>query len=144
MPLLHRKLDFLVVAGVDEEQIGGLAGILERFRPDQVLWSGPPAGTATARDLQQKLGQAEIPLILAQDGQVLDLGDGAQLRVLNVSRRGAILALDWGSFRALLPVGLDFDQLEAMQADPNLGPVSVLLLAESGLTTSIRRNGSPG
>ena len=103
------------------EQIGGLAGILERYRPGQVLWSGPPAGTVTARDLQQKLGQAEIPLMLAQAGQALDLGDGAQLRVLNVSRRGATLALEWGSFRALLPVGLDFDQLEVMQADSEPG-----------------------
>ena len=135
MPLLHCQLDFLVVAGVDDEQIGGLAGILERYSPVQVLWSGPTAGTVIARDLQHKLSQVEIPLMLAQAGQVLDLGDGAQLRILSASRRGATLALEWGSFRALLPVGLDFDQLEAMQSDPNLGLVSALLLAESGLAS---------
>ena len=76
MPLLHRKLDFLVVAGVEAEQIGGLAGILERYPPAQVLWSGPPAGTAAGRDLLEKLCQAGVPYQLAQAGQVLDLGEG--------------------------------------------------------------------
>jgi competence protein ComEC len=133
MPLLNRKLDFLIVAGVDEEQIGGLADILERYPPAKVLWSGPPAGTRTASDLLQKIGQAAIPYQLAQAGQSLDLGDGARLRVLGVSRRGAVLMLEWGSFRALLPVGMDFEQMEAMQSGPSLGPVNALLLAEGGL-----------
>ncbi len=132
MPLLHRKLDFLIVAGVEAEQIGGLAGILERYPPAQALWSGPPAGTATARDLLEKLGQAGIPYQLAQAGQTLDLGEGARLQVVGVSRRGAVLLLEWGRFRALLPVGMDFEQMEAMQGDPGLEPVSALLLAEGG------------
>ncbi len=135
MPLLNRKLDFLIVAGVDEEQIGGLTGILERYPPAQVLWSGPPAGTPVARNLLEKMGQLGIPYQLAQAGQVLDLGDGASLQVLDVSRRGAILSLAWGSFRALLPAGMNFEQMEAMRNDPSLRPVNALLLAEGGLAT---------
>jgi competence protein ComEC len=135
MPLLHRQLDFLIVAGVNEDQIGGLAGILERYPPAQVLWSGPPAGTGTARDLLKKLGQAGVPYQLAQAGQALDLGEGAGLRVLGVSRRGAVLLLEWGDFRALLPVGMDFEQMEAMLSDPGLGRVNALLLAEGGVAS---------
>jgi competence protein ComEC len=134
MPLLHRQLDFLIVAGVNEDQIGGLAGVLERYPPAQALWSGPPAGTRESRDLLEKLGQAGIPYQLVQAGQVLDLGEGARLQVVGVSRRGAVLLLEWGSFRALLPVGMDFEQMEAMLGDPGLEPVSALLLAEGGQT----------
>jgi len=43
-----------------------------------------------------------------------------------------VLLLAWGSFRALLPLGIDFDTLAALQEDRNLRPVSALLLAESG------------
>ena len=40
--------------------------------------------------------------------------------------------LEWVDFHALLPVGIDFDILEKVEADPNLIPVTALLLADSG------------
>jgi len=49
-----------------------------------------------------------------------------------VGKRGAVLLLAWGNFRALLPVGLDFEMLEELSADAELTQVSALLLAESG------------
>ena len=73
-----------------------------------------------------------IPIVPAQAGQVLDLGSGAQLEVLAVGKRGAVLLLEWKSFRLLLPIGLDFDSLEALQEDHRLVPVTALLLADSG------------
>jgi beta-lactamase superfamily II metal-dependent hydrolase len=78
------------------------------------------------------LSQAHIPVIPAQAGQELDLGEGARLKVLAATRRGAVLLLEWGRFRALLPVGLDFDSLDALLADRSQPPVSALLLAERG------------
>lgn len=42
------------------------------------------------------------------------------------------MLLQFGRFRALLPVGVDFDLLEALMADDSLSDVSLLLLAESG------------
>ena len=70
---------------------------------------------------------------MAQAGQALDLGEGARLQVVEVSRRGATLELEWGSFKALLPVGMDFEQMKAMRADPSRGPINALLLVEGGL-----------
>ncbi len=71
-------------------------------------------------------------MTLAQPGQSLDLGRGAVLRVLAVGRRGMVLLLEWGRFRALLPLGPDFDDLQALIDDPSQPPVTALLLAESG------------
>jgi beta-lactamase superfamily II metal-dependent hydrolase len=42
------------------------------------------------------------------------------------------MLLEWGNFRALLPVGMDFETLETLLDDRNLVHVSALLLAESG------------
>lgn len=67
----------------------GLAGVLERYPPAQVLWSGPPAGTRTASELLEQIGKSGIPYQLAQAGQVLDLGDGARLKVMGVAVRVA-------------------------------------------------------
>ena len=68
----------------------------------------------------------------AQSGQALDLGQGARLHVLSANSHGAVLLLEWGNFRALLPVGLDFTVMEQLMNDASQGPVSALLLAQSG------------
>jgi competence protein ComEC len=132
LPLGARQLDWLVVAGVEEAQLGALPRVLERFPPEQVLWAGPTQGTRYARNLQEALLSASIPVTLAEAGHVLDLGQGARLEVLTAGKRGAILLVEWGNFRALLPVGAGFEDLEALRNGRAVGPVSALMLADSG------------
>ncbi|MBN2549336.1 MAG: ComEC/Rec2 family competence protein [Anaerolineales bacterium] len=132
LPLFQRRLDYLIVASVEDENIAALAPTVERFPPEFVLWSGPPLGTQSAQDLQRQLGQQKIPVLTAQTGQTLDLGQGALLRLLAVGSRGMVLWLEWGNFRALLPIGLDFDSQAILQEDHLLPPVTALMLAESG------------
>lgn len=125
------ELDWLVVAAPGEEQIGALPPLIERSPPDKVLWAGPELGTRSTQRLQEVFVEAGIQPILAETGHVLDLGEGVTLQVLASGARGAVLLLEWGDFRALLPVGIDFETLEVLQADPGIGPVTALLLAES-------------
>jgi competence protein ComEC len=132
LPLTNRKLDYLVVAATGDEQIGALPATLERFPPNNVLWAGPPAGTYNARALTRTLVEMGVPVHYTQTGEALDLGQGARLRVLAVESKGAVLGLEWEHFRALLPIGLNFESMGALLADHNLGPQSALLLAESG------------
>jgi beta-lactamase superfamily II metal-dependent hydrolase len=40
--------------------------------------------------------------------------------------------LEWKNFRALLPVGLDFDLLDRLQKDGTLCEITALLLVDSG------------
>jgi len=82
--------------------------------------------------LQEQLNQSGIRPVTLQTGHSLDLGEGAWLRTLAVGPRGAVLLLEWSHFRALLPVGIDFEMLEDLQAGPSLNQVTALLLADSG------------
>jgi competence protein ComEC len=132
LPIGQRKLDWLVVAATGAGQLGGLTANIERFPADQVLWAGPQSGSYQVRDLQAKVVELEIPVISARKDQVLDLGEGAELRGLETCDRGAVLLLEWSNFRALLPIGMDFDTLENMQSHEELRGITALLLAESG------------
>jgi beta-lactamase superfamily II metal-dependent hydrolase len=76
------------------------------------------------------MSESGIVPITAQSGQVLNLGQGASLRVLSANARGAVLLLEWKSFRLLLPMGMDAETLDALQKES--APVTALLLAEGG------------
>jgi len=134
LPLFGRRLDGLVVAGVQNGQLQALPAVIERYPPRQVLWAGPAQATRASRDLYEKLVTAQISMTEAQAGQVLDLGSGAGLRLLAVGQRGAVLLLEWKNFRLLLPVGMSFEEMEALENGKAVGRVSALLMAEGGYT----------
>jgi competence protein ComEC len=132
LPIGQRQLDYWLVAAPGQDNLAALPPVLGRYPPGQVLWAGETHGSRTSRQLQEALVEAQVDVITLQEGQALDLGQGARLSTLAVRRRGAVLLLEWGSFRALLPLGIDFESLEALSADRSLGSISALLLAESG------------
>ncbi|HNB50692.1 MAG TPA: ComEC/Rec2 family competence protein, partial [Anaerolineales bacterium] len=127
-------LDYLLVTAPDANHLAALPDVVERFVPADVLWAGPTSGNSSARFLQRTLVGLGVPITPAEPGQTLALGDGATLRVLTVGKRGAVLLLVWDNFRALLPSGLDFDAMDSLRTGRALGPVNVLILAESGLS----------
>jgi competence protein ComEC len=128
LPLGRRGIDWLLVAGTGEGQLGGLPGVLERFDFQNILWSGSPLGSASSRYFLQEAGRLGIPVHQAKTGQRLDLGNGASIEVLAVTSRGMVLLVEWKNFRALLPVGLDFEMMESLHP----GAMTVLLMPESG------------
>jgi competence protein ComEC len=132
LPPGNRRLDFLIVAGIEDEQIGSLARVLERYPAGQVLWAGKSGGTRSARELEGYLAGEGIPVLPAASGQVIDLGQGAWLEVVSANERGAALLVAWRDFRAWLPVSLDREALEALQSDPGLGRMSAVLLTDGG------------
>jgi len=131
-----RKLDWLVVAATDEDQVAALPRVIERYPPDAVLWSGNEHGSFSARVLDEYLTLQAIPITLAEKDQTLDLGDGATLRVLTTGPRGSVLLIEWQNFRALLPIGMSFEALDELRNGASVGLVSVLSLADSGYAPS--------
>ena len=89
-------------------------------------------GTYAARELHQVFAEERISITSDQTGQELHLGRGARLQVLSANTRGTVLMLEWDRFRVLLPIGLDFDSMGALGEDRHQGPVTALLLTESG------------
>jgi hypothetical protein len=106
--------------------------VIERFPPGEVLWFGPRNACRTARQLKASFVNAGIEIADAKNGQAIELGDGAELRVLVAGKRGAVLLLEWDRFRAVLPLGASFEDLEALHYGVDIGPVTALLLADQG------------
>ncbi|MCC6500448.1 MAG: ComEC/Rec2 family competence protein [Anaerolineales bacterium] len=131
-----RKLDWLVVASTEDEQIAALPRVLERYPPDAVLWSGNRQASFSSRVLDEYLALQTIPLTMAEPGETLDLGEGATLKILTVGPRGSVILIEWQNFRALLPVGMSFEALDELQNGASVGPVSVLSLADAGYAPS--------
>ena len=136
LPSFNRKLDWLVVAGTEEDDVAALPRVIERYPPDAVVWSGNTQASFSSRVLNEYLTVQSIPVENVEANQVLDLGDGATLRVLTAGPRGAVLLIQWQSFRALLPIGMSFEALDELQEGASIGPVSVLSLADSGYAAS--------
>jgi len=132
LPPFNRQLDWLVVASPAREQIDALPHVLERFPPKGVIWAGPLSPSRSADYLRETLTQYQIPNIHAQTGYIVDLGDGAALRVLAAGKRGAVLLIQWDRFRALLPLGVHVDDYESLRMGQDIGLVTVLLLADNG------------
>lgn len=130
-PIDHR-LAWLILASTDEQQVAALPRLLPRFPPGQVLLGAPEQASFASDALMEWLQTEGIPPVRAEPGQVLDLGDGAALKVVDVSSRGSTLLLEWNSFRLLLPIGSNLDTLAALENGAALGPLDVLLLAQSG------------
>jgi len=132
LPPFYRQLDWLIIASPASEQIDALPRTLERFPPDKILWTGPDSPSRAADYLRKTLIKLEIPITLAERGHTLDLGDSIDLRVISAGKRGAILLLEWNNYRALLPLGAHEDDYELLRMGQNIGPVTVLLLADNG------------
>ena len=132
LPTFNRKLDWLIVASTEEDDIAALPRVIERYPPDAVLWSGNTQASFSSGVLNEDLVVSDINVLNAEPEQVLDLGDGSTLRVLTAGPRGAIVLVEWGNFRALLPIGMSFEALEELRNGADVGPVSVLSLADSG------------
>lgn len=129
---VDRSLEWLILASTDENQVTSLPRILARYPPKNVLLGANEQASFSSRAVMEWLAAESIPVTQAEEGQVLDLGKGATLKVLNVSSRGSTLLIEWNGFRALLPIGANLDTLSELQNGNVVGPVNVLSLAQSG------------
>jgi competence protein ComEC len=136
LPTFNRKLDWLIIAGTEENDVAALPRVIERYPPDAVLWSGNTQASFSSGVLNEYLSSSDIEVINAEPDQSLELGDGATLRVLTAGPRGAILLIEWENFRALLPIGMSFEALDELRNGTAVGAVNVLLLADAGYAAS--------
>lgn len=136
LPIFSRRLDWLVIASTAEEQVAALPRLIERYPPQNILWTGRINASFSARQLNARLLERQIPVTRGETGQSLNLGDGAVLRIQAEGPRGSVLYLEYKNFRALLPIGVDADMIEEMRRDKAFGTVDVLLLPDAGYAPS--------
>ncbi len=136
LPPFNRQIDYLVIASTQENEVAALPRLLQNDHPTNVLWSGNIQASFSSEQVNTQLKQQHIPVKMVQAGDDLDLSEGARLRVLGVTTRGAVLLVEWQKFRVLLPFGIDFDLLSSFQQGKTIGSVTALSLADNGYAPS--------
>ena len=136
LPFFSRKLDWLVIASTQEDQLSALPRVVERYVPENVLWSGNVQASFSAQLLDQYFAEQGIPVARAEAGQRLELGGGSFIEIQAAGPRGSVLLIQNGNFRALLPIGIDDGTFESLEFGNVLGKVDVLLLADAGYAPS--------
>lgn len=136
LPFFSRKLDWLVIASTQENQLAALPRVVERYPPENVLWSGNIQASFSAQTLDKFFAEKGIPVSRAEAGQRLELGGGSFIEVQAAGPRGSVLLIQYKNFRALLPIGLSDGTLEELEFGNVVGKVDVLLLADSGYEIS--------
>lgn len=136
LPFFSRKLDWLIIASTQEEQLSALPRVIERYPPDTVLWSGNTQASFSAQLLDKYFAAEGIPVSRAEAGQRLELGGGSFIEVQAAGPRGSVLLIQYGKFRALLPIGMSEGMYESIEYGNAIGAVDVLLLSDSGYAPS--------
>ncbi|NOT04270.1 MAG: DUF4131 domain-containing protein [Anaerolineales bacterium] len=136
LPFFSRKLDWLVIASTQENQLAALPRVVERYPPENVLWSGNIQASFSAQTLDKFFAEKGIPISRAEAGQRLELGGGSFIEVQAAGPRGSVLLIQYKNFRALLPIGLSEGTLEELEFGNVVGKVDVFLLADSGFEQS--------
>ncbi len=128
LPVLERRLNWVVVGGTRYEQIAGLAGTIERFPPRQ-MWIAGPAGGSAYRRLMTQVRDLGIPAIDIRVGQRLELGSETWLEAVAHGPQGAAFLLTHDRLRVLLLIGVD---PAMMEAGLEIEGVQVVVLADGG------------
>ncbi|MCX8062721.1 MAG: ComEC/Rec2 family competence protein [Anaerolineales bacterium] len=132
LPLANSRLDWVVLGGARQAQIGGVVELIERGRVANLWWAIPQGESSIATTIQRVAKEGSVSIHLAQLGQSLDLGEEARLSVVGMGERGAVFLLEWKQFRAFLPVGLDSELRKDIFESGHLTPVTLWLLANNG------------
>ncbi|MFB0545793.1 MAG: DNA internalization-related competence protein ComEC/Rec2, partial [Anaerolineae bacterium] len=83
MPFWDRSLDLVVMTHPDDDHIGGLVPVLERYRVEQVLEPDLPCDSALCDRWQALLEERTIPVQIARRGMWVNLEEGLWMEVLH-------------------------------------------------------------
>lgn len=129
--LFDKEIDWLILAGNDYDQLGGLLGLVGRFRVQRALIGVTDTGS-TGRRVLEEINQQAVVAIDPVVGNRLDLGDGAALDVLSSGPQGLLLAIDYRALRILLTPGADPGSIEGISSRADLYHWSVIMLPACG------------
>jgi competence protein ComEC len=131
LPYPNRRIDWLLLAGTQYNQLGGLRDITTMATVETALISGQTDGSAYRTVLDQ-LHETGIPVYEAELGVQLDLAEGTTLEVLTRGSHGVTLLLEYGLARFLLPIGLSPREIPDLLTNQQNTNVTAVLLGASG------------
>jgi len=115
LPFWDKSLDLVVLTHPHGDHLGGLMGVLNRYRVEQVLEPEIESDTIIYQEWNSIVEEKDIKRIIACAGQQIDLGDGIRLEVLypdqtqpvtlkgeNIDDEAMVLRLVWNKVSFLL------------------------------------------
>ncbi len=82
LPYFNRSIDVVIETHPDRDHIGGIPSVFERFAVGTFLEPGVESPNHVDDAIREIIKHKNIPQMLARAGQVIDMGDGAELRIL--------------------------------------------------------------
>ena len=153
MPFWRRDLDLVVLTHPHEDHLAGLLGVLERYEIRRVLARSPPDfDSPLFREWEEMLQEKGIERIEAVEGQEIDLGRGAKMRVLNpppillegtssdADNNGIVLRLSWGEVSFLFAADIYGDGEEDLLGRGEALRSTVLKVPHHGSISSSTRS----
>lgn len=131
LPLLQRKLPWLILGGTRTNQSAGLLGLVDHVSIDNVLLP-PVRGSYSYQRLKEEVADSGITQYKARSGQMLAIGGGAVLEIIDRSESGMTMLIRYGDARILLPCGITPAALPGIVLNSRTKSVSVLLLPDGG------------
>lgn len=83
IPFWDREIDLIIATHPDDDHVAGLPGVLERYDVGLLLTNGQEAQEQSYQALLDAATENAVPTHQAQAGEVIDLGDGIRLEILN-------------------------------------------------------------
>ena len=86
MPFYDRSIDVVLATHADQDHVGGLPDVLQRYKVDYFFETGNPGPSSSFEELEKMVSErelgGEIEKVLARRGMIISLGGGAILEIL--------------------------------------------------------------
>ena len=82
LPFADRRIDVVIATHPDADHIGGLPEVVSRYDVRMFIESGVESENTIDDELKKRVGEKNIPSLLAKRGMIINFGDGAKLQVL--------------------------------------------------------------
>ncbi len=105
LPWYDRHIDMVVVDNPDQDHFSGFIPLLQQYSVDVVLEPGVKGSSPSYGVLEHEIADRKIPEMIAERGQVIDLGGGAYLQILFPDRDVSGLSTNDGSIFMRLVYG---------------------------------------
>jgi competence protein ComEC len=90
IPFWDRDVDLVIATHPDEDHVAGLPGVLERYDVGLLITNGQAAQEESYQALLDVATENAVPIHQATAGEIIDIGDGVRLEILNPSSPQAL------------------------------------------------------
>ncbi len=96
LPFADKRIDVVIETHPDKDHIGGLPEVISRYNVGLFLEPGVESENNIDDELKKRMGEKNIPKLLARRGMIVNFGDGVKLMILFPTQD----VLNWETNRA--------------------------------------------